>query len=146
MRKSDTKIISLSVPMKNIVWNTYIIMLYSMWEKIKYNRTYTKIIKYGKRLYGKYLNLYYIHDQEFQKDLMLGIIVGKKVGNAVKRNKIKRWIREYFNLYSKDIGSAGAYVFIAQKSSNLASWNEIKKDISLLIGKTKPRIYTYRHR
>jgi len=117
-----------------------------MWEKIKYNRTYTKIIKYGKRLYGKYLNLYYIHDQEFQKDLMLGIIVGKKVGNAVKRNKIKRWIREYFNLYSKDIGSAGAYVFIAQKSSNLASWNEIKKDISLLIEKTKPRIYTYRHR
>ncbi len=112
-----------------------------MWKKIKYNRIYERVIKQGKKFYGEYVNLYYLPDQEAQKELMIGIVAGKKVGKAVRRNKVKRWIREYFNLYYKDSCNLGGYlVLIAQKPCSTASWKEVKEDISSLLGKIKSRI------
>ena len=35
----------------------------------------------------------------------LGISVGRKVGNAVCRNRIKRWLREYFRKHRAQLGT-----------------------------------------
>lgn len=37
----------------------------------------------------------------------LGISVGRKVGNAVARNRIKRMTREFYRMNKKEVGIAG---------------------------------------
>ena len=61
------------------------------------------------------------------------VSVSKKYGNAVKRNKIKRQIREIISK-SKIINDIDVFVVVKIKASNLI-FTEIKKNIEMLIKK-----------
>jgi len=56
----------------------------------------------------------------------LGIIVTKKVGNAVVRNKVKRWIREVFRI-EKGVFVSPLELVIIPRSSDL-SFTDIRRD------------------
>ncbi len=56
----------------------------------------------------------------------LGIVVSKKVGNAVARNKIKRKFREIFRQsYSQNIPGQHDIVIIARKIATMATYKEL---------------------
>jgi ribonuclease P protein component len=46
--------------------------------------------------------------------LRLGVSVGRKVGNAVERNRIKRALREAFWTLEADLGEGNDYVLVAR--------------------------------
>ena len=48
----------------------------------------------------------------------LGITVSKKTGNAVKRNKVKRLIREFFRLHKHSLPQGYDIVIVAKKGAN----------------------------
>ena len=48
----------------------------------------------------------------------LGIAIGKKVGNSVCRNKIKRLIRENYRLLEKDINIGNCFVILWNRRIN----------------------------
>jgi ribonuclease P protein component len=50
----------------------------------------------GSKVYNKYFILIYLPNEN--KKNRLGITVTKRVGKSVKRNKIKRYCREFFRL------------------------------------------------
>ena len=82
---------------------------------VKSNEEFNLIMNKGKCLKNKYFVLY---SKNNDKDLYrFGITVGKKVCNAVNRNKLKRQIRNILdnhkNLYSK----GKDYIIIVRKSS-----------------------------
>ena len=58
----------------------------------------------GSHFYASDVLIFFVKPNNLDHD-RIGIAVSKKYGNAVKRNKIKRLIRESFRLKSKYISS-----------------------------------------
>ena len=57
---------------------------------------------------------------ETDETVMMGITCSKKVGNAVKRNKAKRRLREAGKIVLKEIGIKKTnYIFIARKDTTI---------------------------
>ena len=55
----------------------------------------------------------------------LGITVGKKIGTAVTRNRVKRLIRESYRLMECDIASFYDIVIVARSKASEASYSSI---------------------
>ena len=59
----------------------------------------------------------------------LGITVSKKVGPAVTRNRVKRLVREAFRVRKALFGEGLDLVFIAKKSADVATYDEVASDV-----------------
>lgn len=104
-------------------------------EVVKDNRVFNSIIDNGIKLKNKYFVLYYNKDEhEFPK---FGIAVGKKVGNAVMRNKYKRKIRAIVDsnklLFPKNYN----YIIIVRKECLELSHQELNDSFKELLEKVK---------
>jgi len=93
---------------------------------IKKSNEFEKIIKNNKSYRSKY---FYIYVQRHQEDIYhFGLSVGKKIGNAVRRNKVKRQLREIIskNDYQKNFDC----IIIVRREINNADFQEIKEDLN----------------
>ena len=70
----------------------------------------------------------------------LGIVARKKTGNAVKRNRVKRLIREFFRLHKSDFPQGYDIVIVAKVgASGLNLW-KIKEEFGEIIVDKKFRL------
>jgi ribonuclease P protein component len=77
-------------------------------KKNRLGQNTSKTIQLGKKVRTDNVIVYY-HTEENPK---LAIIAGKKVGNSVERNKLKKWTREIFRnmkIQLKDYGIVVVY-------------------------------------
>ena len=72
-----------------------------MEHRLKRKRDFDACFKKGKRAYRRELAMYYVEKQ--RGEVKIGITVGKKHGNAVTRNRIKRLIRAAYIPLIKNI-------------------------------------------
>ena len=63
---------------------------------LKKEKDFNKVFKSGKRAFSDTITLYYLPSSEFK----VGFAVSKKHGTSVKRNRIKRLLREAFRSFS----------------------------------------------
>ncbi len=89
------------------------------------------VFKYGKKIVGKYLIAYI---KENNSDcIKSGVIVSKKVGNAVIRNRIKRIVREAVRIINKKTSYNVDVILISKHSNgnnNSLKTDDIVKDIN----------------
>lgn len=100
-------------------------------EIVKEHYEFDNIINNGKSISNKVFVVYYLkHLQEYPK---FGIAVGKKIGNAVIRNKYKRIIRNIVDnnklLFKKD----NDYIIIIKRKCLDLTYNELNDSLSALI-------------
>ncbi len=63
----------------------------------------------------------------------LGITASRKVGSAVKRNRIKRLLREFFRLNKASLGCFGDILLIVRKGIPDLSYQEVKIELDELL-------------
>jgi ribonuclease P protein component len=68
----------------------------------------------------------------------VGITVSSRVGNAVVRNRCKRWVREFVRRH-KPLLPAGDLVIIAKTSAATLAHDMLDRDLRRLLGRAVSR-------
>ena len=98
---------------------------------IKEIKEFERIIKNNKSFRTKY---FYIYKQNHEENIYhFGISVGKKIGNAVRRNKVKRQIREIIskNDYQKNFDC----IIIVRREINNTDFKGMQEDLNFAFRK-----------
>ncbi len=99
-------------------------------KRIIKDEEFRQIYREGKRCHTK--NFMVIVSPNSQGHARLGLRAGKKVGNAVKRNRIKRLVREFFRLNQNRLPGSQDYLIIAKKEVNNLNYNQVFDEFSSL--------------
>lgn len=97
-------------------------------QRIKKNEDFQKVFKKGKSFANRQFVVYCLRKEE-QTEFRIGLSVGKKVGNAVTRVQIKRYIRQIFLELQDEVRQEMDYVIIARTQAATLDFHETKKSL-----------------
>lgn len=105
---------------------------------VKNQRDFDRIIKNGRyRKNNSYVIYYEKNDLPYDR---FGISVGKKIGNAVNRNKYKRKLRAIIDNYKKLYVNSRDYIIILRGSAKDKDYETLNKDFLSLINNIRKDI------
>ena len=96
------------------------------------NRNYRFVYRRGKSNPSRNLTLVHLKGRE----LKIGFSVSGKVGNAVTRNRIRRWMREDVRKLRTRL-KCGKYIFVARPSAAEISHAALTREIGSLLNRAK---------
>ena len=82
---------------------------------LKLNGDFRRLYNRGKAVTNPALVMYYMKNRA--GICRIGITTGKKIGNAVERNRSRRIIREAFRAVIKDVDGSYDFVFVARSKT-----------------------------
>jgi len=102
---------------------------YRLRKKEDFNRVYQK----GKSLANRQLVLFFLPNG--LAHFRLGISVNKKLGRAVKRNRLKRLVREAVRTLKEEIQPGYDLVFIVRLGAREADFQQMLSSVTHLLKK-----------
>lgn len=104
-------------------------------EMLKKNYEFKYIFLKGKYISGKYIEIY-IKKNKYSKNL-LGIAISKKIAKSVKRNRIKRLIRENYRLLENSLEIGYSIIILWKKKIPIknATFKNIEEDMKNIFKK-----------
>ena len=100
--------------------------------RLKRTKDFDLVFKKGKKIYSNSLTLVYLPS----KELKVGFALGKKHGKAVRRNRIKRLLRESFRSFLPKLEQDFFFVFIPKVSDDYFL-DTFKRDMEYLLKKVQ---------
>lgn len=106
-------------------------------ERIRQKKDFLVLYKKGHRYRGRFFNLVYLSNElGFSR---MAVVVSKKVGNAVQRNRIKRRMRALFRTNKDRLINSLDLIFIVKKEVHAATWSSLREDYLAALEATRPR-------
>jgi len=99
-------------------------------ERIKKRRDFLRTYEEGVRVNSR--NFIVILSRNETENKRLGITVTRKAGNAVKRNRIKRLLREFFRLNKETLPGSHDLVVIVKKGVPFLTYDDVYEELTNL--------------
>ena len=96
--------------------------------RIKKNKEFQETFKNGKSVANRQFVIYTLNKPN-QSHFRIGLSVSKKIGNAVTRNRIKRYVRQTFHELDGQLHNETDYIIIARKPTAEMDFFEVKKSL-----------------
>lgn len=96
-------------------------------ERIRNKIDYTRVYQRGRRGYSTHFT-WIIYDSPTDVS-RLGITAGRKVGKAVKRNRIKRLLREFFRLNKPRLPEGRDIVIMVRPRTPFMTYADVFKEL-----------------
>ena len=103
-------------------------------QTLKENHLFARAYRKGRCFSGKYIALYILKNKEKDK-IKFGITVSKNRGNAVKRNRVKRVIRESFRVFYPFVKEGHIIVVVARQPCVEAPVSVVTTEFEALLEK-----------
>lgn len=100
-------------------------------EMVKSHEDFNNIINNGIKQKGKYLVIFILKKDYIKPNY--GIAVGKKLGNAVIRNKYKRIMRDIVDKNRFIFSNYHNYIIMIKKEALTATYQELQEDLVSLM-------------
>ncbi len=104
-------------------------------SRLRKNREFKRVYKLGNKIVAKYTVLFYI-----QNDLgynRAGFSISKKVGNSVRRHRIKRLYFEALRRLNSELKSGYDLVIVARKNAIELNYNISKKELESMLKRAR---------
>lgn len=105
-------------------------------QRVKKNEEFQDIFKKGTSFANRQFVLYFLKKDEPQP-FRIGISVSKKIGNAVCRNRIKRYVRQSFLELKEEVKDQYDYLIIARKPAADMNFHEVKSSLMHVLNRGK---------
>ncbi len=104
---------------------------FSRHERLRLRKDFQLALRHGSRRQTK--NFTIILRPNALQFSRLGITVSKKVGNAVKRNRVKRCLREFFRLHKHKLPSSNDMVIIAKRDAATLAYHDVREELAAVL-------------
>jgi len=101
----------------------------SLTKNFEFKRLYNK----GKSAASKCVAVYCIRNRTTKN--RIGITVSSKLGGAVKRNRIRRRLKEIYRINEHTLHTGYDIVLVARMRSRYAGWSELESSVLALFEK-----------
>jgi ribonuclease P protein component len=103
-------------------------------ERVRRSAEFTRILQEGKRHPGRFLYAFWIPDGAPPAVNRVGVAVGKRLGKAAVRSRLKRRIREAYRRKKRELPCRGlAIIFRASRHAVGRSSRDIEADVEMLL-------------
>jgi len=96
-------------------------------ERINDPQNFKRVMKSGKRVTSRNFILFMKRNKNaFHR---LGIVVKKEIGPATFRNRIKRYVREFFRLHKHEMKGSFDVVLLVKKGCSVNRYTEAEEEL-----------------
>lgn len=95
---------------------------------------FRKVKEEGRACRGSYIVLSVLRTSE-SASIRVGLVTSRRLGNAVKRNRVRRRLREIARLHAPLVKTGLWYVMIARRDAVTATFRELKQEWLKLAGR-----------
>lgn len=110
-------------------------------KRIRKQKEFDNLRKFGKKYKNGNLDLVVAKPDKYssldENDFGLAVITSKRIGNAVERNQVRRWIKEWFRQTNFQIKPNLNYLVITKTGIVAAGREKIIKELKNVLKKSE---------